>query len=268
MMSRASVLPFVLFAFLAMPVLAEDGKKPDTQPSGDEVKDAIGDAMKKADEKSHTFTAKLDLEAGGAPMFNTEMKGQHKKPITKVTTEMMGQQIEVYTDGKVAVQKDPQTGEWKKTEGQNISGAVDPEQIKKMIKSASWDKKEAKVGSHTCKVANAKVNKDEVKKLFAGGGMGGNAKVKSSSLKFYIDKTNGRVYRMKLSMSLSIDMGGGGGGTDMSVTMDYRYTYSSKVSIEIPKEVKALMEGKDEPDDEDPKAHGEKPPKGHEGSGK
>jgi hypothetical protein len=66
--------------------------------------------MKQLEEKSYNFKAKLDLEMGGNPMLNTEMKGAHKKPYTKMALEMMGQAMEIYTDGKTTVQKNPQTG--------------------------------------------------------------------------------------------------------------------------------------------------------------
>lgn len=241
----ARFLPGLLvLSLIARPALAEDGDKPDTQPKDEDVKQVIIDAMKKAEEKSYSFTGKLDLEAGGNPMLNTEMKGWHVKPYTKITMEMMGQEMETWTDGKAAVQKNPQTGEWEKSQGQNLGATSNPEQMKKMIKSATWDDKDVKVGSHLCKVAVAKVDKEEIKKMFGAGGgaMGGQAKLKKSSLRFYIDPKNNQVYRVKVSMTLEMDMGGG--AMEMAVTMDQRFTYSSKLKLEVPKEVKELFAGK------------------------
>ncbi|MBI2919501.1 MAG: hypothetical protein HYY18_00285 [Planctomycetes bacterium] len=266
MKSMSRFLPLLFACALqVLPARAEDDKKPDTQPGDDDVKQAIIDAIKLAEDKTYSFTGKLDVEAGGSPMLNTEMKGTHKKPYTRIVMDMMGQEMEMYTDGKSAVQMDPQTGQWKKTEGQNLGATADAEQMKKVIKSATWDKSESKVGSHVCRVAIAKVDKEEIKKLFAGGGgMGAQAKMKKSSLKFYIDKATKKVYRIKIGMTLEMDMGGGGGAMEMAVTMDQRFTYSSKIKLEIPKEVSELMKGGKDKDGD----HDEDEEEEDEGSGK
>lgn len=262
MRSLLRALPLALC--LALPVMAEDGKddpKKTEEPKKDggtkaapkdseEVKKAISAGIAQLDEKSYNFSAKLDLEMGGSPMLNTEMKGSHKKPFTKMEMEMMGQAMEIYTDGKVSVQKNPQTGAWEKSES-NMTGGFDPKQLEKVIKSATWDDKETKVGTHVCRVAKATVDKSKVSKLLGKSGMGGEAKVSKSSLRFYIDKESGKVRRMKLSMTMSMDMGGqGGGGMELDVTMDQRISYSSKVKVEIPEEVKKLMEGGGNEEDE------------------
>jgi hypothetical protein len=261
MKSLLRVLPLALC--LALPVFSDDGKedpkkteepkKDDgkkTEPQDDPaVKKAISAGIQKLDEKTYSFTAKLDLEMGGSPIVNTEMKGAHKKPYTKMALDMMGQAMEIYTDGKTSVQKNPQSGAWEKSEN-NMTGGFDPKQLEKVIKSATWDEKESKVGSHVCRVARAKVDRAKVAKLIGKSGMGGQAKISKSSLKFYIDKEDGKVRRMKLSMTMSMDMGGGGGGQggmEVDVTMDQKLTYSSKVEVKIPAEVKALLEGKADP---------------------
>ncbi|KAF0245672.1 MAG: hypothetical protein FD180_1392 [Planctomycetota bacterium] len=258
MMSMLRVLPLALC--LALPVFSDDGKKEDpkkteepkkdegskTEPQdSDEVKKSVSEGIKKLEDKSYNFTAQIDVEMGGSPMLNTEMKGSHKKPYTKMEMDMMGQAIEIYTDGKSSVQKNPQSGAWEKTDNQ-MTGTIDPKQLEKLIKSATWDKKELKVGSHVCRVANAKVDKAKVAKLFAKSGMGGNAKISKSSLRIYLDKEDGKVRRMKLSMTMSMDMGGGGGGggMELGLTMDQKLSYSSKVEVKIPEEVKNLLEGK------------------------
>ncbi|MCE9583153.1 MAG: hypothetical protein K8T20_11735 [Planctomycetes bacterium] len=261
MKSLFLTLPLALF--IALPVLAQDSKKEDPKkteqpkkaaPKDDPaVKKAIGESMKKLEAKSYNFKAKLDLEMGGNPMLNTEMKGAHKKPYTKMAMEMMGQAIEIYTDGKTTVQKNPQTGAWEKTDN-SMTGTFDPKQLEKMIKTAEWDAKDTKVGSHVCKVAKARVDKAKVAKMIAKNGMGGQAKISKSSLKFYIDKKDGKVRRMKLTMTMSVDMGGGqGGGMEMQITMDQRLTYTSKVDVKIPAEVKKMLEGKTESPDGDHK---------------
>lgn len=217
MKSLWRVLPLALC--LAIPAMSEDGKKEEPKKTeatkdSDEVKKAISDGIAKLEEKSYSFTAKLDLEMGGSPMLNTEMKGAHKKPYTKMAMEMMGQAMEIYTNGKVTVQKNPQSGAWEKTET-NMAGGFDPKQLEKVIKTATWDDKEAKVGSFVCRVAKATVDKKKVAKLLGQNGMGGQADISKSSLRFYIDKKDGKVRRMKLSMTMSMDMGGGGGGGGM-----------------------------------------------------
>ncbi len=251
MRSLLRVLPLALC--LALPGFSDDGKtEPPKKDEGkkseaqdaDEVKKVISAGIKLLEEKSYSFTAKLDLEMGGSPMLNTELKGSHKKPYTKMELDMMGQAMEIYTDGKTTVQKNPQSGAWEKTEN-NMTGGFDPKQLEKVIKSATWDEKESKVGSHVCRVAKAKVDKAKVAKLIGKSGMGGQAKISKSSLRFYIDKEDGKVRRMKLSMTMSMDMGGqGAGGMELDVTMDQKITYSSKVEVKIPDEVKNLLEGK------------------------
>jgi hypothetical protein len=178
--------------------------------------------------------------------------------------------MEIYTDGKVAIQKNPQTGEWQKNEGGQFSGTMSADQVAKIVKSATWEKEEKKVGSKVCRVATAKVDKDEVKKVIAQGGMGGQAKISKSSLKYYIDKEDGRVRRMKLSMTMSVDMGGGGegAGMDMDVTMDWRFSYSSKVKVELPEEVKQLLEEKTESGKDEKKNEKKDEDKDEEGSDK
>lgn len=235
------VLPMALAAVMSLPVLADD-KGGDTKAT-DEVKQAIVDAAEKMTELSHKFTGQLDVEVGGNPMFNTEMKGVHKSPYTKMTMDMMGQEMEMYTDGKSSVGKNPQTGEWQKQDGQNLNVTTDPKQMKKMIKSAEWEEKESAVGEHKCRVAKAKVDKEEIKKALGAGGMGMNATLKKSSLRFYIDKENGRIYRIRMSVTLETDMGQGGEGMEMKVQVDTKYTYSNKVELEIPKEVLDLLAG-------------------------
>jgi len=257
MKSMFRMLPLAVCAMLARPLFAEDPPKTEAK---DEVKKAIVEAMKAAEDKNHQFTAKIDLEMGGNPMLNTEMKGVHEKPWSKMTMEMMGQSMEVYTDGKSAVQKNPQTGEWEFSKGNQMGQTMGAENVDKMVKSAEWEKEEAKVGDKECRVATAKVDKDEVKKMIAQGGMGG-AKIKKSSMKFYIDKKDGRIRRMKLAMTMTMDMGGGGGGEEggmeLDMTMDTKFTYSSKYKVEIPAEVKQLFEngggddGEDEEEDEE-----------------
>jgi hypothetical protein len=254
------VLPLALFVLSAFAARAEDEKEEgggDTK-AGDEVKEAVIKAMTSMLEKDYTFTGQLDLEANESPMLNTEMKGTKKGKYTKISMDMMGQEMETYTNGKAAVAKDPQTGEWKLQEGQNLGQTTDPKQMEKVIKSAEWDDEEVKVGSRQCRVAKAKVNKDEVKKLLGqGAGMGQNADLKKSSLRFYIDKEDHQLYRMKLSMTLSMDMGGG--DMEMVVTMDTKYGYDKKVELKIPKEVEELFDGGgDEDEKKEPKKDGGK----------
>jgi hypothetical protein len=263
----ARVLSFAVCAILARPVLAEDPPKTEAK---DDVKKAIVDAMKAAEDKNHEFTAKIDLEMGGNPMLNTEMKGVHEKPWSRMTMEMMGQSMEVYTDGKSAVQKNPQTGEWEMSQGNQMGQTLGADSVSKMVKSAEWEKDEAKVGSKVCRVATAKVDKEEVKRMIAQGGMGG-GKIKKASLKFYVDKNDGRIRRMKLSMSLSMNMGGGGGdegGMEMDMTMDTRFVYSSKFKVELPPEVKKMFEEGGNKDPHDGDEDEEEGDEEEEGSGK
>ena len=275
MSSLLRVLPLALCLALSAfsddgktdPPKKDDGKKTEAQ-DGDEVKKMISAGIQMLDEKSYSSTAKLDLEMGGSPMLNTEMKGSHKKPYTKMELDMMGQAMEIYTDGKTTVQKNPQSGAWEKTEN-NMTGGFDPKQLEKVIKSAVWDAKEAKVGSHVCRVAKAKVDKAKVAKLIAKSGMGGQAKISKSSLRFYIDKEDGKIRRMKLSMTMSMDMGGqGAGGMELDVTMDQKITYSSKVQVKIPDEVKALLEGKTNDGDKEKDEEKDKDEEKEEGSEK
>ena len=81
MKSLLRVLPLALC--LALPAFSDDGKtdppkkdegKKTEAQDADEVKKTISAGIKLLDEKSYSFTAKLDLEMGGSPMLNTELK--------------------------------------------------------------------------------------------------------------------------------------------------------------------------------------------------
>lgn len=252
MKSLFTTLAFALC--LALPVLAEDGGKtdpPQKTEATDDAKKAIAGGVSMLEDRSFDFSAKLDMELNGSPVLNTEVKGAHKKPYTKMAMEVMGQQMEIYTDGKTSLQKNPQSGEWEKSDN-TMQDMFDAKKIQEIIKSAEWDEKESKVGSHVCRVAKAKVDKAKVEKMIAkSGGMGGQAKITKASLRFYLDKKDGKVRRYKLQITMSFDMGGGNGGGAMpvDVTSDLRLKYSSNTSIELPAEVKDLFEGKAEPKD-------------------
>ncbi len=293
-----SALAFAML--LALQVPAQDA--PDTQPKdpadeGAKEAEAPGDpaALKALQDgaaysakKNYTLKGGLDVEVSGASMFAIELKGEHAGKWTHFATEVMGNAIEIYTDGEVTLSLDAQTGEWKKQTpgaggagggggggrggrggrgGGGFRGGLGMDQVVQVVKSAKFDG-EAKVGSHVCRVIRAKTDVDSIKKLMGGGRMGG-GEVKKSSLKFYVDKENGRLRRMKLTMDALANMQGQA-GMELHITSDYRYTYSKGIKVELPEGAKAALEEKkeEEPKDEK-KEEGDKaePPKSGEGSG-
>jgi hypothetical protein len=264
----------------------KDSPKEEGKDEGKEEKDysgwgdpmkALEDGLKLSQEKKYTFTGGFDVEVAGSPMFALEFTGEHADKWTHFTGEMMGNKIDTYTDGTVTIALDPRSGDWRKQDGAGARGAVGMDQIAKAVKSGKWDG-EAKVGSKACRVMKAKADEEELRKLIAGGrgGRGGGGRggglgqgeVKKSSLKFYLDAGDGRVRKMRFTMTVETNMGGN--AMELDLIMDYRYKYSKDVKVELPEEVRALLEEKPE----EPKEEGEKKPEESkeeprdEGSGK
>ncbi len=279
----------VLFAaLLAAPRLYAQGEPdaPPTEPT-EPAKEDPGDpeALKALQagaefsmKKKFTFKGSLDVEVAGSSMFAVEMKGEHAGKWTHMATEAMGRSMEAYTDGETTLTLDSETGEWKKqgAGGQGgggrggrggrggMRGGLSMDQVVKAVKSAKFDG-EAKVGSHVCRVVRGQADADALRKIMGGGRMGGGGEVKKSSLKFYVDKEDGRLRRIKVTMDAETNMGGQG-PMDLHITSDYRYTYSKNVTVELPEGAKAALEEQPEAPKE---GEGEKPadPKPAEGSG-
>jgi hypothetical protein len=252
---------------------AEPEEKKDDAPAGDpEALKAIQDGAAKAMEKKHTYTGAMEVLVGGAPMFSSEVRGRRVAPYTHLSMEMMGQVIETWTNGTDTVSKNSQTGEWEKAggggggggrgRGRGMRSSISVESLVKLVKSATFGD-DAKVGSHECRIVKAHVDPDDLKKVLPGGGRGGQgATVSKSSLRFYIDKDDGRLRRLKLSAEAAVNMQGM--AQDIEVAMDYRYKFSSKIELAMPGEVKALFEPTDEKPGED---ETEKEPEGKEAEG-
>ncbi|MCC6740007.1 MAG: hypothetical protein IT452_13245 [Planctomycetia bacterium] len=228
----------------ADPPKTEEGEKPKEDAGDPEALKAIREGAELSMKKKFTFKASMDVEVAGAPMMAMEMKGEHAGGWTHMATEVMGNAIEVYSDGKRTVGKDPRTGEWRRQDQggggrRGLRGGLGMDQIVKVVTSAKFDG-EAKVGSHECRVIRGKADAEAIRGLMGGGRMGG-GEVKKSSLKFYVDKKDGRLRRMKLTMDAESNMGGQG-PMELHIVSDYRYTYRKELSVEIPEEVKALLE--------------------------
>ncbi|MBI2919500.1 MAG: hypothetical protein HYY18_00280 [Planctomycetes bacterium] len=255
----------VLSTVLWIPVRAEDSPKEEgkTDEQLGDAKEAAAAGVAKAQDRSHTFTGMIDVEVGGSPMMNSEMTGTHVKPYTRIAMDMMGRSMEIWSDGTTSVSKN-QEGQWQKGGGRGRGGSMKMEDIAKAIKSAKWDG-EAKVGSHECRVIRAKADDEAMKKALGGGRMGGAGEMKKSSVKMYVDKKDGRLRRMKLSMTVEANMGGN--PMELDISADYRYKFSSSVKLEMPDEVKALFEEKEEAPDEK-KPEDPKPEENKDGEGK
>lgn len=252
-------------------------EKPKEDPGDPEALKALQAGSEFSMKKKFTFKGSLDVEVAGSSMFAIEMKGEHAGKWTHVATEAMGRAMEAYTDGETTLTLDSETGEWRVqgAGGQGggrggrggrggMRGGLNMDQIVKVVKSAKFDG-EAKVGSHVCRVVRGQADADALRKIMGGGRMGGGGEVKKSSLKFYVDKEDGRLRRIKLTMDAETNMGGQG-PMDLHITSDYRYTYSKNVKVELPEGAKAALEAKPEAPKE---GEGEKPadPKPAEGSG-
>jgi hypothetical protein len=258
----------------------KDGEQPKKSTKADpEALKAVQKGVEMSMKKKYTFKGTMDVEVGGSPMMSIKLDGEHAGDWTHVKTEIMGNAVEGYSDGKVAISKDPKTGEWKKQDsgGPGVRGGLGMEQISKAVKSARFDG-EAKVGKHLCRIIRAKADAEAIRKSMGGGRGAAQGKVTKSSLKFYVDKKDGRLRRIKLTMDAEGNMGGQ--AMQFKILAGYRYTYGGTVKIELPAEVKALLEGKpdtqppDKKDDngkkEEPKDDNgkkEDPKAGGEGSG-
>lgn len=250
----------VLAAALWAPVSAEDPPKEEGKTDGQagDAKEAAAAAVAKTQERNHSFTGMIDVEVGGSPMMASEMTGTHVKPYTRISMDMMGRSMEMWSDGTTSVSKN-QEGVWQKGGGRGRGGNLRVEDIAKAIKSAKWDG-EAKVGSKPCLVIRAKADDEAMKKALGGGRMGGAGEMKKSSVKLYVDKKDGRLRRMRLSMTVEANMGGN--AMELDITADYRYKFSNSLKLEMPDEVKKLFEEKEEAPEEkqpeEPKSDGDK----------
>ncbi|KAF0245673.1 MAG: hypothetical protein FD180_1393 [Planctomycetota bacterium] len=264
----------------------EEGAKEEAEDPGDPAAlKALQDGVDISTKKKYTLKGGLDVEVAGASMFAIELQGEHAGKWTHFKTEVMGNAVEIYTDGETTLSLNAQTGAWEKqTAGAGgggggggggrggrggrggFRGGLGMDQVAKAVKTAKFDG-EAKVGSHVCKVIRAKTDAESIRKLLGGGKMGG-GEVKKSSLKFYVDKEDGRLRRMKLTMDALANMQGQG-GMELHITSDYRYTYSKGIKVELPEEAKAVLEEKKEEPKDEKKEEGADPeaPKSGEGSG-
>ncbi|MCE9583152.1 MAG: hypothetical protein K8T20_11730 [Planctomycetes bacterium] len=263
-MNRMMASGMALVFALSLGVAAQEPPKPETKDpkkstaADPEALKAVQKGVAQSMKKKYNFKGAMDVEVGGSPMMSIQMTGEHAGKWMHVKTEIMGNPVEAYSDGTTSISKDPRSGEWKKQDGaagSGVRGGLGMEQVAKAVKSARFDG-EAKVGTHACKVIRAKADVDALRKAMGGGRGAAQGKVTKSSLKFYVDKKDGRLRRIKLTMDAEGDMGGQ--KMQFKIISSYRYTYRKDVKVELPAEVKALLEEKpqappdkkDEPMDE------------------
>lgn len=243
----------------------DEGTQEEKIPEGDpKALKALQDGVNVSVKKKYTLRGTMEVESNGSPFMTIELNGEHAGKYTHYKTEIMGRPMEVFTDGESTVSLDPQSGEWQlqslpgggKGRG-GMRGGLSMDQVVQTVKSAKFDG-EKKVGSHECTVVRAYADVESIRKLLGGGKVGGQGTVKKSSLKFYVDKKDGRLRRMKLSMDASANMGGN--AMDITFTSDYRYTYKKDLQIEIPEAAKAALEGKPaQPEEKKEEPKGEAP---------
>lgn len=249
-MTRTIASTVALVFALSLVGAAQEPPKPETKDpkkstSADpQALKAVQEGVAKSMKKKYTFKGSMDVEVGGSPMMAIQLNGEHAGKWMHVKTEIMGNPVEAYSDGTMTIAKDARSGKWQKQEGDagsGVRGGLGMDQVSKAVKSARFDG-EAKVGSHDCKIIRAKVNAEELKKALGGRGAAGQGTVKKSSLKFYVDKKDGRLRRMKLTMDAEGNMGGQ--KMAFQIIAGYRYTYGKDVKVELPAEVKAVLEEK------------------------
>ncbi len=241
-MTHAAVLAVFLFALGAAaqdapPPAGETPPAAETEAGDPEALLALKEGVEFSKAKSYRFKATLDVEVGGAPMMSLEVAGVHVKPWLHVRTDLMGRAFEAWSDGTSTFSREAD-GEWKPG-GAVMRGALALDVLASAVTSATFDAKEVTVGSHVCRVLRAQADADALRRGL-GGGRGGQGEVKSSSLKFYLDKDDGRLRKVKLTMTADATIQGA--EAEIEILLEQRYTYSKSLTLELPEEVRKLLE--------------------------
>ncbi len=243
-------------------LIAQDGND-----GKDSCKDEVAKAAKKtAEVESYTFKLEVEIEGSPMPMDPMTFEGKHQKDVaTHITGSISfgGQSydIDAWKKGEKNVYKDPQSGEWKSgaaagarggrgggmmSAGRNIkSPHEEMAGLEKKYKEVS--KKDAKqdVDGKECTVFEGPLTEEGAKDMLPGG-MGrmlGAAGEVTGTAKLFVD-ADGIIRKIVLVSVVSASFQ----GTDLEITTT-RTTVLKEIGstkVEVPEEVKTLLDKKDE----------------------